>query len=469
MSSRRIDPRDLPAESPLARVLRPHGQLVAIEHDGRPLDAFTGEPLAISLLANGVDTLARSVKFHRPRGPACLRANCDGCLTRINGVPNQMACRTPARAGARIESQNAFPTASLDILRVTDWFFPKRFDHHHLMVQFGTAINRAMQVFARRMAGLGTLPESEGAIAEAESIETDVLIAGAGAAGLAAAITIARAGFRVLLCEEEREAGGTLMDDVGFVDSAASVTGPALAAALERDARAAGVELRTDACVSATFDNATAVITSDRALHVVARVRLFANGAHELVGAFESNDLPGVYTARAGVRALRHGVRIAERVVIVGNAWPAASLARALRDAGADVEWCKDATLEGVDGIGSVSHANVREGSAARRIKCDAVFIAHESTPAYELLGQAGVDIEPDAVRQCFVPRTAPDGETERADVFACGAVRGSMAAFGGVDLANPLNAGGAIADGVKVGERIVTALREAPRREVRS
>jgi sarcosine oxidase subunit alpha len=472
MPSRRFDPRDLPEDSVLSKVLRPRGAPITIEHDGRPLDAFEGEPLAIALLARGVDTLARSIKFHRPRGPACLRGNCEGCLTRVDGVPNWMACRVPAHPRARVESQNAFPSASIDVLRVTDWFFPKKFDHHHLMVQFGSTLNRTMQVFARRMAGLGTLPEHDGSAVPAESIDTDVLVVGAGAAGLAAAVAIARAGYRVLACEEENEAGGALLDDVGYVDAARKLTGPQFAAALVEQARAAGVDLRTNACASATFDNATLVISPDRALRVTARARVFANGTHELVGCFENNDLPGVYTARAAARALRYGVSVGERCVIVGNAWPSEVLAKALRDAGGHVEWFPNGTIAGVDGSGSVSRVHVTDGANEHRVKCDAIVVADEAVPAYELLGQAGIEIDPDADRSCFSPRVASDGSTERRDVFACGAVRSAMGRYGGVDVRDPLAAGGAVSDGLRTGARVVNALRDgsiAARHEVRA
>ncbi len=464
MALRRLDPRDLPAESPLAAILRPRGAPISIEHDGTLIDAFDGEPLAIALLAAGVKTLARSSKFHRPRGPTCLRANCDGCLTRIDGVPNVMACRSTAHAGARVESQNAYPTASLDVLRVTDWFFPKQFDHHHLMVQFGGALNRTMLSFARRMSGLGTLPEHPGPVPDVERVSTDVLVAGAGPAGLAAAATVARAGFSVLLCDEEPEIGGTLQDEPGWLAGAIGTSGPRFAEALLRAAERSGVSVRTSACVSATFDNATLVISPERATRVEAKVRVFANGTHEVIPAFESNDMPGVYTARAGARALRHGVLLGRRCVIVGSAWPAAPLERALRDAGAEVTAFPDGTLEGVDGRGAVSHARVKRGRAVTKVRCEAVLVADGATPAFELFGQAGVAINPEPARACFGPRANDDGSTARRDVFAAGSVRGVDAPFTRVNLAEPLASDSAVADGARVGGRVVAALKELAR-----
>lgn len=463
MPPRRIDPKAIPSDSVLYELLtvrfsRPRVP-ITFEHDGHPVAAFDGEPVAIALLAAGVHTLARSVKFHRPRGPSCLRGACEGCLARIDGVPNVMACRVPVHHGTRVQSQNAFPNASMDLFRVTDWFFPRGFDHHHLMVNYGEGINRAMQTFARRMAGLGTLPDHDGPVTEPEEIHCDVFVAGAGPAGLAAAIELARSGLRVLVAEEEPHAGGTLCDELERLpgpDGTKGPTGPQLAAALVRMALRSGVDLRTNASVTATYDNATLVITPERALLVRPRARLFANGCHEPIGVFMSNDLPGVYTARAAARALTYGVRVGDRVVIVGAAHPARGLAKALTDAGAAVQWLPDAKVLAAEGRSKVTAVRLVASDGTRVTRqCDAIVIAEEPTPAFELLGQAGISIEPDSKRQCFVPVTDEYGGTTRPDVFAAGSVRGAQGSLGPVDLSRPLEAGGPVADGRSVAARI--------------
>src|SRR5271155_38879 len=92
-----------------------------------------GEPLAAALLAADKTILARSPKLHRPRGPSCFRGGCDGCLARVDGVPHVMTCLFPPSGGERIDSQNVVGSRKADLLRVTDWFFAKGLDHHHLM------------------------------------------------------------------------------------------------------------------------------------------------------------------------------------------------------------------------------------------------------------------------------------------------------------------------------------------------
>src|SRR5690606_27277633 len=116
-----------------SRRLSPITDPVMLSHDGRKIRAQRGEPVALSLVAAGRLLLARSPKLHRPRGPFCLRAACDGCLARVDGEPNIMTCQVRAQDGMRIETQNVLGSRGADLLRATDYVFPQGFDHHRLM------------------------------------------------------------------------------------------------------------------------------------------------------------------------------------------------------------------------------------------------------------------------------------------------------------------------------------------------
>src|ERR1700733_7675325 len=165
---------------------RPPGDPVTISLDGAPLAAERGEPLAAALLGSDKTILARSPKLHRPRGPSCLRGGCDGCLARVSGVPNVMTCLVPARGGERVQAQNVAGSRKADLLRVTDWFFAKGIDHHHLMAGV-PGLSDVMQGVARKVAGLGRLPSTVEAIQPARRVEVDAVVVGAGAAGIGAA------------------------------------------------------------------------------------------------------------------------------------------------------------------------------------------------------------------------------------------------------------------------------------------
>lgn len=108
---------------------------VTLTLDGEEVVAERGEPVAAALIAAGKTPIARSPKFHRPRGPACLRGACDGCLARVDGAPNVMTCLVPAEEGMTVVSQNRIGPRDADVLRVTDWFFPDGMNHHEHLIR----------------------------------------------------------------------------------------------------------------------------------------------------------------------------------------------------------------------------------------------------------------------------------------------------------------------------------------------
>ena len=203
MTARRLRPGELTAKTPLATHVAAlaASPRVGVEHDDVRVEAIPGEPLALALLAADRLVLSRSPKLHRARGPACLRGHCEGCLVRVDDAPNVMSCRAPVRGGEVVRSQNAFPTAALDVFAVADWFFPKGMDHHHLFVGAGRALNESMQYVARKMSGLGTLPEGVARFDPARRLSTDALVVGGGASGVAACNALRRKGFDVVLVE----------------------------------------------------------------------------------------------------------------------------------------------------------------------------------------------------------------------------------------------------------------------------
>src|SRR5918911_3586521 len=129
-----------------------------IEVDGRLIRARTGESVAVALVAAGRPLIARSVKYHRPRGAFCLAGSCHQCLARVDGEPNRRTCRTPCRSGLVVETQNALPTAAHDLLAAVDRVYAHGLDHHHLMTWSALA-NRAAVAASRQVAGLGRLPD----------------------------------------------------------------------------------------------------------------------------------------------------------------------------------------------------------------------------------------------------------------------------------------------------------------------
>ena len=391
---------------------RPLREPVSVSLDGERIVAERGEPVAIALMAAGRLAIARSPKFHRPRGPWCLRGACDGCLARVNDVPDVMTCRIPAEEGLRVETQNVAGSRETDLLRVTDWFFPEGMDHHELLAGVPGA-GRVMQALARQVAGLGRLPREVKGPSPAGRRDADALVIGCGPAGMAAGLALAARGRHVELVDDDLEVGGSL---VALAGEARAPWEPLLARF--RDAMASGrvgVRLRTTA--AAIYGDDVLVAGESGVEVVTARTLVLAPGAYDGVVAFEGNDLPGVVSARAAGRLLAHGLRPGKRTVVVctpGGGPFGAALAGA----------CP--AVERVDGVpvragGSSRVRRVEIGE--RTLPCDLLVIDAPRAPAYELCAQAGAELTHEP--RGFVVRPSA-GNRIREGVFACGEVVGT-------------------------------------------
>jgi sarcosine oxidase subunit alpha len=393
---------------------------VTIQFDGEPLEAEEGEPIACALVAAGKLALARSPKFHRPRGPACFRGACDGCLARVDDAPNVMTCLVPARAGAVVKTQNTLGSREIDLLRVTDWFFPNGMNHHELFAGV-PGLQGIMQSFARRVAGLGKLPAAVDAPRAAARRKADVVVVGGGAAGMAIAARAADKGRAVEVIEDGLGAGGTL----GALGP--STRGRSLRERFTRAAASGAVRLRTSTTAAALYGDDLLVAGADGAEVVTARALVLAPGAHDGALAFEGNDLPGVMSARAAAWLAARDVVLGERVVALvtkgSDGAVAEAFARAIEGLGAKVavEVARAEPLR-AEGSSRVRSVVVRAGGAEQRLACDVLLVDAPRAPAYELCEQAGASLvhEP----RGFVP--VVDGGRVRAGVFALGEVTGA-------------------------------------------
>jgi sarcosine oxidase subunit alpha len=387
-----------------------------MQFDGRVVVAERGEPAAVALIAAGHLVLARSPKFHRPRGPSCLRAACDGCLARVDGEPNVMTCRVPAAEGMRIETQNVIGSRDTDLLRMADWFFPEGMNHHELLAGV-PGVQRVMQAFARRVAGLGRLPRETVAPRPATRREVDVLVVGAGASGMAAALELARRGRKVEVVEDGLAWGGSLRALVG---PASVVWEPLLRAFGEAVARAQ-VSLRLETTAAGVYGDDVLIGGPQGVEVVTARTRVLAPGAHDGVLAFEGNDVPGVMSARAAGWLLAHGASAGARMVVTVTEG-GGPFGAALASAGSDVELVRGVpTL--VRGSGRVKEVTVVDAAGERRIKCDALLVDAPRAPAYELCAQAGAELAHEP--RGFVVRV-PAGGRIRPGVLAVGEAVGT-------------------------------------------
>ena len=415
---------------------RPRGEPISIDVDGELVRAYAGEPVAVALFAENVRALARSPKYHRPRGLFCATGHCGSCLMRIDGQPNVRACMVPARADLRCQRQNTFPDPEIDLLAAADWLFPGGMDHHRLMT--GSRIGNELFVkLVRQMGGSGVIPAEPAPPQPApRDVTVEICIVGGGPAGLSAAAAIARArgGSQVLLVDDQPELGGSLL---------AEPHGSVRAAELVAAARATGVRLETGAVAIGVYrdehgananDHVLAVVTTAGLIRVRARRFVYATGAYDQNLPMPDNDRPGILAARAlGRLAFCWGMAPppGRRAVLVPGPGPRFAyldrLAAGLHERGVEVVWAEEKTL-----------------SALRPkldLRADVIGVGPLPAPASELWRQHGGQVELDLARGGFCAVRAPDDNA--ANVFATGDVTG----FCGPEAA--------AADGARVGNAI--------------
>jgi len=388
---------------------------VRFDFDGEEVVAERGEPIAAALVASGRLAIARSPKFHRPRGPSCFRAACDGCLARVDGVPNVMTCLHPARDGAVVESQNTLGSRETDLLRVTDWFFPNGMNHHELFAGV-PGVQQLMQTFARRVAGLGRIPERAGEARAARRRSIDALVVGAGPSGMLAAMALADRGLRVEVLDDALEPGGSAR---AAFDAALDALVDEFVEYTQKHAKNP-VKLRLRTTAAGVY-GADVLVCGDEGAEVLsAKTLVLATGAHDGVLAFEGNDVPGVMSARAGAWLLRRGIVVGEKIVVAiaesGGPFGEAFAREAKR---------KNVDVTVVRGEPNAAHGSSRVKRASfgrKEIAASALLVDAPRAPAYELAEQAGAKLEHEA--RGYVVR-APRGKI-RDGVFAVGELAGA-------------------------------------------
>jgi len=178
-------------------------------------------------------------------------------------------------------------------------------------------------------------------------VNVDVLVAGAGPAGLAAAVELRRAGVdRVLVADREQAAGGVPRHcqhtGFGARDLHRVVTGPAYARRYVADAARLGAEIRTETTVTGWAGDRELTLTSPHGIETVhAAAVLLATGCRERprpARLVPGSRVPGIMTTgELQQRVYLHGQRLPGRAVIVGAEHVSFSALVTLAHAGAEV------------------------------------------------------------------------------------------------------------------------------------
>jgi sarcosine oxidase, subunit alpha len=459
--------------------------------DGRAYTGCAGDTLASALLANGVHLMGRSFKYHRPRGVLTAGAEEPNALVAIRRdaaryTPNLRATQVELYEGLEAHSQNRWPALAFDVGAVSDLiapFIPAGFYYKTFMWP-KRAWHALYEPRIRAAAGLGRAPaQPDPDRYAARFAHCDVLVVGAGPAGLAAAAGAAATGARVMLCDEQPQFGGSLLAD--DPQRAAAIDGrPAhewlarTVAALAASARVTLLprttafgyfphnllalnERLTDHCADPHPD-----LPRERQWQVRAREVVLATGAIERPLVFPGNDRPGIMLAGAARTWLnRYGVLPGTRAVVLTGADDAYGAALELQQAGVFIATIADirahesiraeearaagipvqtsATVLGTSGrrrVSSIRLAQLENGalSTSEIQPCDLVLMSGGFTPSVHLFSQSRGKLRWDDPLQAFIPDAPAErvrsagacrGVFALADVLADGAAAGAAAA----------------------------------------
>ena len=417
---------------------------VAFRWDGKARQGYAGDTLASALLADGEMLFGRSFKYHRPRGVMSAGTEESNALVSVDRgpgrfTPNLRATGVEIYDGLDARSQNRWPSLRTDFGAINDRlgrFFPAGFYNKTFMWP-RSFWEKLYEPSIRRMAGLGDAPElPDPDHYSAAYLHCDLLIVGAGPAGIDRALEASATGKRVVLVDEQEELGGGALSEPNLW--------PWLESSVRDLEKAANIRIMTRTTALGYYhDNLIAAVerltehlpeTGDGPREKLWRIRagevILAQGAIERPLVFEDNDKPGVMLASAAKTYLhRYGVAVGRKVALMASHDSGWRDVFALHEAGIAVavivdcreevasELVEEAERRGIvtmlgASVIAVSGGKVvravlvapGKGQAPHTIACDALLMAGGWTPSIHLWSHSKGSIQWDEAWGAYLP-----------------------------------------------------------------
>jgi sarcosine oxidase subunit alpha len=460
--------------------------------NGRRYEGHPGDSLASALLANGVSVVGRSILWHRPRGLVAAGADEPNALMQVGvtprATPDAKATEVELHDGLIASTVNGWPGIGVDLGALAGLLGGLLAAGAAAKVAPPSGLGRRLIApLRRRVAGWGDLPDAADRD-RYDHTEADVLVVGAGAAGLAAARAAARAGLRVVLADEQAAAGGALLHLPRRVEGRdgadwAAATAADLAAMasvsvmtrtrlidLEDDGEGGGRALLLERRTDHLGPQIGRCVSRQRLWTLRASRVILATGAWQQMPAFAGNDRPGVMLADAVLAYLRrwavlparraavftgddgayetalalHAAGCALSCIVDTRPDPAGPLVAAARAAGIKV--LAGHAVVATGGLGRLRSLRVRPLSADGRevsgraavYRCDLLAVSGGWAPDLAPWQTAGGGVAWDEILAAPVPDAGPEwlaavgaggGEMTLAGALADGQAAGRAAA----------------------------------------
>jgi len=421
--------------------------VVPFTFEGKTYQGYAGDTISSALLGAGENVLGRSFKYHRARGVLSLANHDVNAVCQWEDRPNVRADVTQLQANMNLTAVNTFGGLNSDKARILGafarfmpvGFYYKAF-HSKLLFPLWERMFRGMT-------GLGKVSFDTPHIRTPKRYDfCDVLVIGAGASGLVAALTAAEQGAEVTLVDENNQAGGSS----GYAFGSEATRVEQMTEQLNKVLAHPRIRLLTNTYAAGYYtDHWIPLVCSDVLIKMRAKSVVVATGGYEQPAVFRNNDLPGIMLASAAQRLIyRYAVRPMQRAVVLTANQDGYRAALDLSAHGVEVVAVVDLRpdhlngepeqrviaqgirvlsgyrmIEALPGAKGKSVVGARVGNdkaEPETLPCDGIVMSVGWAPAANLLYQAGTRMRYAKTLEQFVPEVLPSG------VFACGRVNGA-------------------------------------------